>query len=469
MTTPASGYYSNVTSASYSLYSFYYTTVTKPPAHNAQGRGYTLSPTADKVLAVILPILSIPGLFMNVIVLWNLFIKASKLNRPTRQLHGHLVISNFILLILCVPSISLILFNGRIDNPTLHQRVENYVLNNIFCNISGFVFNVMMRMTIHISTALAVDRVLAVQFPIFHKFKVQVYGYNWLIIIIWIFNLVTMATPFIAGKQYVQGPFECVCNWSLDYAVFSRIGEHDHFLRTLVVLSYFFIPFTLTNLLTIICCIWVIVLLLKKNLIFTVEKRKEDHKISTKDNHQYERLQCIKENGHPVDELKTNGHSADSPTTTSNGKQPQIRKNKPTKKLTQSTSILKSIKLSNDAKVKRACYTMLIMMALQLLCYSVVQLMVVDQLLFHVFKANYFYTQMRKNALLAQIFVNYPLYLIGFSILIPAVIHFRMTRNSQKRSDSTQKGFSTINSSINQGLSFTCSKIIGRSKSKTEV
>ena len=55
----------------------------------------------------------------------------------------------------------------------------------------------------------------------------------------------------------MQGPFECVCNWSLDYAVFSRIGEHDHFLRTLVVLSYFFIPFTLTNLLTIICCIWV--------------------------------------------------------------------------------------------------------------------------------------------------------------------------------------------------------------------
>ena len=50
MTTPASGYY-NVTSASdyYSLYSYYYTTVTKPPDHNAQGRGYTLSPTADKV------------------------------------------------------------------------------------------------------------------------------------------------------------------------------------------------------------------------------------------------------------------------------------------------------------------------------------------------------------------------------------------------------------------------------------
>ena len=49
MTTPASGYY-NVTSASdyYSLY-YYYTTVTKPPEHNAQGRGYTLSPTADKV------------------------------------------------------------------------------------------------------------------------------------------------------------------------------------------------------------------------------------------------------------------------------------------------------------------------------------------------------------------------------------------------------------------------------------
>ena len=181
----------------------------------------------------------------------------------------------------------------------------------------------------------------------------------------------------------------------------------------------------------------------------------------------------------------------------------------------------------------RACYTMLIMMALQLLCYSVVQLMVVDQLLFHVFKANYFYTvgeylvsqyltrrkyiihkfvecflmihcnilslksssiynykvfrmnaelvintstpplnqsfqQMRKNALLAQIFVNYPLYLIGFSILIPAVIHFRMTRASQKRMDSTQKGFSTINSSINQGLNFTCSKIIGR-KARTEV
>ena len=38
----------------------------------------------------------------------------------------------------------------------------------------------------------------------------------------------------------------------------------------------------------------------------------------------------------------------------------------------------------------RACYTMLIVMALQLFCYSVVQLMVVDQLLFHVLKENYF-------------------------------------------------------------------------------
>ena len=33
---------------------------------------------------------------------------------------------------------------------------------------------------------------------------------------------------------------------------------------------------------------------------------------------------------------------------------------------------------------------MLIVMALQLFCYSVVQLMVVDQLLFHVLKENYF-------------------------------------------------------------------------------
>ena len=101
--------------------------------------------------------------------------------------------------------------------------------------------------------------------------------------------------------------------------------------------------------------IQVIVLLLKKNLVLTVKKRsrKEDHKISKVDDHQYEPLECIKENGHSVDELKTNGHTADSPTTTSNGKQPKIRLDKATKKLTNSTLILKSIRLSNDAKVKR--------------------------------------------------------------------------------------------------------------------
>ena len=47
--------------------------------------------------------------------------------------------------------------------------------------------------------------------------------------------------------------------------------------------------------------------------------------------------------------------------------------------------------------ISRACYTMLIVMALQLFCYSVVQLMVVDQLLFHVFKTNYFSQVRFKN------------------------------------------------------------------------
>ena len=59
-----------------------------------------------QVLAIIIPAFALAGVVMNVIVLWNLFAKSNALNLPTRQLHGHLMVSNFLLLVVCVPAIS---------------------------------------------------------------------------------------------------------------------------------------------------------------------------------------------------------------------------------------------------------------------------------------------------------------------------------------------------------------------------
>ncbi|KAL5253651.1 hypothetical protein ACHWQZ_G013428 [Mnemiopsis leidyi] len=447
------------TSTSFTYYNF--TTSTWTPT---EYRGYHLSPVADQVLGILLPIFSTPGIFMNMMVLWNLFVRKSKLNKPTRQLHGHLVISNLILLVVCVPPISLILYNGRVDYKNERgagSRVAKYELNKVFCNISGFIFNVMMRMTIHISTVLALDRVLAVQFPIFHKFRIQKWGYKWLLLIIWLFNLGTMATPFMADKLYVQHAYECVCNWNLQYTVLSKFRQDQRFMRSLVILVYFFIPFTLTNLLTIICCIWVIVLLLMKNLV--IKKRAEQREGANNNGKGYESL----ENGKHDGDLDDNSYCHDPELLDPKCKTSKILK--VTRTLQSPVAMLKKkkVKLSNDVKVKRACYTMLIVMALQLFCYSVVQLMVVDQLLFHVLKENYFSKHTQHNAAVAQIFINYPLYLLVFSIAIPAVIHFRMTRNSTvNKGPNSRRGFTTCNtsSSLGEGVSLSCSRKKSRDK-----
>ncbi|KAL5252806.1 hypothetical protein ACHWQZ_G015544 [Mnemiopsis leidyi] len=149
----------------------------------------------------------------------------------TVNLYFNIAISDVLMGVLTMPWVIYYISIGRPADisgvPNITEDTRTRILNSysdyrnktfhrVMCVMSGYAYNVLIRVTSLTVLLLSIDRTHAIYFPLTYGRAFYSSVYKYCIYIIWAFALGIQAVPFLAGIPYVeQYTRELMCSWSI--------------------------------------------------------------------------------------------------------------------------------------------------------------------------------------------------------------------------------------------------------------
>ena len=204
---------------------------------------------------------SIFGIFLNAITL-PYFIKGRKPISGT--LYILIVITDILTCFCCLPTaVSM-----------LNQRKAMWMDNKVMCSITGFIFNIVSRLSVFLIAVLSVARTITMCMPfrtykpIYHLILIGVYL---------LLNVVLAALPLIFSPDgYIYGEYMGQCSWGIESLSFIKGTNSSLYMGLLY--TFIILPWLVPGLIVTISCFISVVFIIKstKNSQSTESVSKKD-------------------------------------------------------------------------------------------------------------------------------------------------------------------------------------------------
>lgn len=211
----------------------------------------------DKALGVLVGFMSVLGTVGNSIAIY--VIGRVLAQQKKKRTDG--VVSVFLNLAVCDLSVSvlsmpytcyMLLFNYR-DKDIFGS--SHSMMNTVFCNISGFIFNIASRTSMYLILYISLTRSLALMMPFMQKCWLRKRNNFLCIMGCWFIGFILSVLPYTTGSKYSHVKTLAICTYRLDdiHTVHSR----NEF--WLLYLSLIMIPMALPGVIIVISSLIVIV------------------------------------------------------------------------------------------------------------------------------------------------------------------------------------------------------------------